>query len=304
MDSIIHQVQEGGQETTSLTPNQTHDAKQHHHQQAQNDNETSGGFLRSLFCCFSGPGGHHANNRRYSEVDQNDETKDEPKNPKAPLIPDDPVEPEPHIVKEPPRERPLLPPMSAKNASKVCCVIDLDETLVHSSFRPIDNADFQVPVEIDGNLHRVFVLERPQLAAFLLKMGEIFECVLFTASLSKYADEVADHIDPTNVFAHRLFREACVYDRGNYVKDLSKLGRDLDRTIIIDNSPASYLFQPQNAIPCSSWFDDKSDTLLDDMVPEMEAIANSSREEFYELVRKVQDRIQYYNQKNSERQIE
>ena len=100
-------------------------------------------------------------------------------------------------VKEPPRERPLLPPMSAKNANKVCCVIDLDETLVHSSFRPIDNADFQVPVEIDGNLHRVFVLERPQLAAFLLKMGEIFECVLFTASLSKYADEVADHIDPT-----------------------------------------------------------------------------------------------------------
>ena len=98
-------------------------------------------------------------------------------------------------VKEPPRERPLLPPMV--DSSRVCCVIDLDETLVHSSFRPIDNADFQVPVEIDGNLHRVFVLERPHLAAFLTKMGELFECVLFTASLSKYADEVADHIDPT-----------------------------------------------------------------------------------------------------------
>ena len=65
-----------------------------------------------------------------------------------------------------------------------------------------------------------------------------------------------------SVFAHRLFRESCVYDRGNYVKDLSKLGRELNRTIIIDNSPASYLFQPQNAIPCSSWFDDKNDTLL------------------------------------------
>ena len=65
-----------------------------------------------------------------------------------------------------------------------------------------------------------------------------------------------------SVFAHRLFRESCVYDRGNYVKDLSKLGREMKRTIIIDNSPASYLFQPQNAIPCSSWFDDKNDTLL------------------------------------------
>ena len=67
------------------------------------------------------------------------------------------------------------------------------------------------------------------------------------------------------MFAHRLFRESCVYDRGNYVKDLSKLGRELNRTIIIDNSPASYLFQPQNAIPCSSWFDDKNDTLLKGM---------------------------------------
>ena len=75
-------------------------------------------------------------------------------------------------------------------------MIDLDETLVHSSFRPIANADFQVPVDIDGNTHKVFVLERPFLAEFLTKMGELFECVLFTASLSKYADEVADKIDP------------------------------------------------------------------------------------------------------------
>ena len=79
---------------------------------------------------------------------------------------------------------------------KVCCVIDLDETLVHSSFRPIANADFQVPVEIDGNIHQVYVLERPFLTEFLTKMGELFECILFTASLAKYADEVADKIDP------------------------------------------------------------------------------------------------------------
>ena len=138
-----------------------------------------------------------------------------------------------------------------------------------------------MPVEIDGNVHQVYVLERPFLAEFLTKMGEIFECILFTASLAKYADEVADKIDPHrlvikncfpikniyfSVFAHRLFRESCVYDRGNYVKDLSKLGRELNRTIIIDNSPASYLFQPQNAIPCSSWFDDKNDTLLKGMI--------------------------------------
>ena len=88
----------------------------------------------------------------------------------------------------------------------MCIVIDLDETLVHSSFKvrnapnmvdklrndillslfqPISNADFIVPVEIDGTIHQVYVLKRPHVDEFLCKMGELFECVLFTASLAK-----------------------------------------------------------------------------------------------------------------------
>jgi TFIIF-interacting CTD phosphatase-like protein len=31
--------------------------------------------------------------------------------------------------------RPLLPPLSAKHAGRKCLVLDLDETLVHSSFK-------------------------------------------------------------------------------------------------------------------------------------------------------------------------
>ena len=45
-----------------------------------------------------------------------------------------------------------------------------------------------------------------------------------------------------------------------YVKDLRKLGRKLKNCIIVDNSPDSYLFQPENAIPITSWFDDNNDT--------------------------------------------
>ena len=93
------------------------------------------------------------------------------------------------------------------------------------------------------------------------------------------------------VFSTRLFRDSCVYDRGNYVKDLSKLGRELHRTIIIDNSPASYLFQPENAVPVSSWFEDKNDRLLLDIIPDMEQIAYSSSADFYNVVAGVQNRI-------------
>lgn len=51
-----------------------------------------------------------------------------------------------------------------------------------------------------------------------------------------------------NVFRARLFRESCVYHGGNYVKDLNKLGRDLKKIVIVDNSPASYIFHPENAV--------------------------------------------------------
>ncbi|MEE6467436.1 hypothetical protein FKM82_007236 [Ascaphus truei] len=79
----------------------------------------------------------------------------------------------------------LLPELQLSDYGKKCVVIDLDETLVHSSFKPINNADFIVPVEIDGTIHQVYVLKRPHVDEFLQKMGELFECVLFTASLAK-----------------------------------------------------------------------------------------------------------------------
>ncbi|XP_035532997.1 uncharacterized protein LOC118339458 isoform X1 [Morone saxatilis] len=169
--------------------------------------------------------------------------------------------------------KPLLPRMKSNDAGKICVVIDLDETLVHSSFKPVNNADFIIPVEIDGTVHQVYVLKRPHVDEFLKRMGELFECVLFTASLSKYADPVSDLLDKWGAFRSRLFRESCVFHKGNYVKDLSRLGRDLNKVIIIDNSPASYIFHPDNAVPVASWFDDMSDTELLDLIPFFERLS-------------------------------
>ncbi|KAG9510459.1 CTD small phosphatase-like protein [Fragariocoptes setiger] len=165
----------------------------------------------------------------------------------------------------------LLP--TVKKSDRICMVIDLDETLVHSSFKPISNADFIVPVEIEGSIHQVYVLKRPHVDEFLQRMGQLFECVLFTASLAKYADPVVDLLDKKSIFKSRLFRESCAFYQGNYVKDLSRLGRDLNRVIIVDNSPASYIFHPDNAVPVSSWFDDTSDTELKDLIPFLEKLS-------------------------------
>lgn len=159
----------------------------------------------------------------------------------------------------------LLPPLSV--AGKKTLVLDLDETLVHSSFKPIPDPHFIVPVEIEEQVHKVYVLKRPGVDNFLAAVGEKYEVVVFTASLAKYADPVLDLLDPRKVIRYRLFREACSNYKGNYVKDLNVIGRELKNTIIIDNSPSSYLFHPENAIPCGSWFDDETDTELYDMLP-------------------------------------
>lgn len=155
-----------------------------------------------------------------------------------------------------------------------CAVIDLDETLVHSSFAPVSNADFVIPVEIDGTVHQVYVLKRPHVDEFLQTMGKLFECVLFTASLGKYADPVADLLDKWGVFQARLFRDSCVFHHGSYVKDLRRLGRELNQVVIVDNSPMSYMFQPENAVPVISWFDDMSDCELLNLIPFFEALAD------------------------------
>lgn len=168
---------------------------------------------------------------------------------------------------------PLLGPIMHQDAGRKCLVLDLDETLLHSSFKMISNADFIVPVEIEGSVHNVYVIKRPGVDEFMRQMGEIYEVVVFTASLAKYADPVLDILDIHRVVRHRLFRESCYNHRGNYVKDLSQLGRAIETSIIIDNSPASYIFHPNNAVPISSWFNDPHDTELTDLCPFLAELA-------------------------------
>ena len=92
--------------------------------------------------------------------------------------------------------------MDKVHEGRKCLVLDLDETLLHSSFKvsfdhsSIENkltrvpqmlpsADYIVPVEIESQTHNVYVIKRPGVDHFLKEMGKIYEVVIFTASLSK-----------------------------------------------------------------------------------------------------------------------
>ena len=101
--------------------------------------------------------------------------------------------------------------------------------------------------------HKVYVRKRPGVDYFLQYCARRFELVIFTASLSKYASPLLDALDPQRLISARLFRESCVLHFGSYVKDLTHLGRPIEHTLIVDNSPLSYLFQPENAVPCTRY---------------------------------------------------
>jgi len=165
-------------------------------------------------------------------------------------------------------EETLLPPRNPKDTRKTL-VLDLDETLVHCFFGYEENAahDWNFQLDTENGLFDVFCLVRPHLEEFLKECAKMFELVLFTASQDNYANKVLDHIDPSGYIQHRLFRRHCTKVRGNFVKDLSRLGRKLDQTIIIDNSPLTFAFQPLNGIPCNNWFGDQMDQELLQLLP-------------------------------------
>jgi len=170
----------------------------------------------------------------------------------------------------------LLPPQRANKKGMKCLILDLDETLVHSSFKEVPVYDFLIPVEIDGTTYQVYVAKRPGVDEFLKKMGECYEICVFTASLAKYADPVLDLLDIHKVVDWRLFRESCTCIKNTYVKDMGRMGRPLKSVMIMDNSPHSYSFNPENAIPCESWFDDYTDTELLEFIPVLQQIADPS----------------------------
>lgn len=138
-------------------------------------------------------------------------------------------------------------------------VLDLDETLIHFEM----DEDVDPAVEEPG-----YYLIRPGAIKFLNELSEYYELVVFTAAMPDYADWILDNVDRQNKISFRLYRQHSTPFEDYAMKDLTKLGRDLSKTMIIDNLAENFnQITPLNGIWVESWYDDMDDIVLQLLIP-------------------------------------
>jgi CTD nuclear envelope phosphatase 1 len=161
-------------------------------------------------------------------------------------------------------------------------VLDLDETLIHSThdgiIRPNTRTgnrppDFILKVVIERHPVSFFVHKRPHVEFFLQTVSQWYQLVIFTASMEIYGSAVSDKLDAgKHMLDRRYFRQHCTQDCSGYTKDLSFISADLSSIFIIDNSPIAYKGYVHNAVPISSWYCDPRDTALLDLLPLLDSL--------------------------------
>ena len=144
-----------------------------------------------------------------------------------------------------------LPYLKNKCRKKFSLVLDLDETLISFKLEPND--------ENKGTIRF-----RPYLDSFLQKVKEKYEIIVFTSGTQDYADPLEDAIEQDEkYFDARLYRQHTIACGKDIVKDISRIGRPLDKILIVENMPQNYRLQKENGILIKSFYgEDIYDTAL------------------------------------------
>ena len=140
-----------------------------------------------------------------------------------------------------------IPYIKTPMKNKFCLVLDIDETISHT---------------LKLNYGGYFLL-RPGTKSFLEEVCKYYEIIIFTSSPKKYADKILDKIDINgNIISHRLYKNHVLYENGKTIKNLNLIGRDLTKTIFIDNLRSNAKYNLDNLCPITTWKSDIFDNRL------------------------------------------
>ena len=165
---------------------------------------------------------------------------------------------------------PFLPPLDTKKY-KYSLILDLDETLVHY-------------IEEEN---RAYVQVRPYADFFLNEMAKYFELVIFTAAAEDYADIVLNELDKNKVINYKLYRKHTEQINGIFIKDLSKLGRDLSKILIVDNNKDNFSLQPENGLHICSFIGDQNDDELYNLSGDLMKIIENQKDDIRPVIKEI-----------------
>ena len=154
------------------------------------------------------------------------------------------------------------PYLKTQNLKNYTLVLDLDETIIHFKVNPNNESEGVLRV-------------RPGIFEFLETIGKYYEIIIFTAATQDYADLLIDAIEDNKIyFDYRLYRQHTIIIENDFVKDLTRLGRPIDKIIIVDNMPQNFRLQKENGINIRAfWGEDPYDTALFELMPILVNIA-------------------------------
>lgn len=147
-------------------------------------------------------------------------------------------------------------------------VLDLDNTIIFPVSKKPEIESHEITIKYNGKEQIIWFIERPFLQEFLDELNDKFEIIVFTAGIREYASEVLKKIDSKNRIKYVLDRRFCTLiekserNQDIYIKNLKILGRDLNKTIIIDDRKYSYILNPENGHCIPAFNGEINDTAL------------------------------------------
>ena len=171
-------------------------------------------------------------------------------------------------------ENKIIPPyLGKKNPKyKYTLILDLDETIVH--YIKYKKSEY--------------IQVRPFLDEFIKELSNLYEIIIFTASYQHYADLAINGIDPEKKIKYRLYRQHITKIGNTFIKDLSKLGRDLKKVIIVDNCCDNYSLQPKNGINVIDFTGNKDDDILFYLKKDLINLYKKSPEDVRPFLKEIQ----------------